>query len=60
MKANQALCIQQEVIQKAIEILKSQLDNMTSTISPDDATWVDVGKFAQVADAAQCVIERLS
>ena len=60
MKANQALAIQMETIQKAIELLQAKASEIIDTISPDDATWKDVAKFEQSADAAQCVIERLS
>lgn len=60
MKANQALCIQMETIRKAIELLQSKADAIIDTVSPDEASWKDVSKFQAAADAAQCVIERLS
>jgi hypothetical protein len=60
MKANQALAIQMETIRKAIELLQAKADAIIDTTNPDDATWKDVARFAQAADAAQCVIERLS
>ena len=60
MKANQALAIQMETILKAIDLLQAKADAIIDTVNPDEATWVDVGKFEAAADAARCVIERLS
>jgi len=58
MRADQAINIQQETIQQAIRLLQTAL-NETIAVDLDKATWTDVSKFAHVADAAQCVVERL-
>ena len=49
---------QHATILKAIQLLQGDLDVMTSEISPSTESWLDVSKFAHVADIARGIIER--
>ena len=45
-------------IQKAIELMQADFDNMTATIDSETTSWADVAKYAQLADLARDIIER--
>lgn len=60
MTANNASQAQLAAIQCAIDLLQNQANLLTGSVNPDAATWGNVTQFAHVADAAKCVIERLS
>jgi len=58
--AAEAVQNQLTVILEAIALLQAKADAIIDTVNPDESNWKDVGKFEAAADAARCVIERLS
>lgn len=56
--ASDILMIQHATIERAIDLLQSKLDRMTDTVNPETSDWSDIGRFADTADAARCIIER--
>lgn len=59
MNAEQMILNQRARIEQAAELLQLMLNEMTDTVDPSNCTWGDVANYAHVADAADCVIERL-
>ena len=47
-------------ILEAIRLLQTDLDAMTSEISPETESWRDVSRYAHVAEIARSVITRYS
>lgn len=55
--ASQAVMRQMLDIQAAIELLESKIENITSTINPESATWRDVGEHAMTAELARKLVD---
>lgn len=55
--AGEAILAQHATICKAIELLQSDADRLTSQVDPDSARWRDVAEFAHVNAIAQQVVD---
>lgn len=59
-EATDALVRQMAVMQEAADTLRSAINNLTGSTDPENATWIDVSRFAQMADAAKRFLETVS
>jgi hypothetical protein len=55
--ARDALVRQITVMHEAIYALNDTINAITGTINPEEATWLDIARFAQIADAARRFVE---
>ncbi len=52
----EAVQTQMLCIQRAIELLQDDLDELTSTIDPETAKWIDTATFSHASGLAQGII----
>ena len=50
MTAAEMIMIQINTMQDAINVMQAAIDDLTSSINPDDATWADVSRYAHLVD----------